>query len=83
MPKINCKLVSPNAKIFDQDFDMVVIPGADGEIGILYGHIPMIVALKNGNVRTYLDGEIKQYPISGGFAHISKNGCDIMIEERE
>ena len=81
MLKINCKLVTPSAKLLDQEFDMVVIPGVGGELGILNGHIPMVVALKSGLVRAYLNGKIKHYVINGGFAHINKNNCDIIIEE--
>ena len=81
MPKINCKLITPNTNLLDKKLDMIVIPGVDGELGILNSHVPMIVVLKSGQVKAYLDGKVKHYAINGGFAHISKNGCSLIIEE--
>ncbi|CAG7590207.1 ATP synthase epsilon chain, partial [Hyalomma marginatum] len=78
VPKINCKLLTLDSKILDKDLDMIVIPGKEGELGILSGHVPMIVALKKGQIKAYLENTMMTYDIEGGFAHITKDRCNIL-----
>lgn len=62
---------TPQKILFDKESDFVAIPAAKGEMGILDGHSPFIVGLKNGKIRiTPKDGLTVSYDISGGVAEI-------------
>ncbi|AEI89393.1 ATP synthase epsilon chain [Candidatus Midichloria mitochondrii IricVA] len=58
---------------------MIVIPGKEGELGILNGHIPMVVTLKKGQIKAYLENTITIYDIEWGFARITKDRCNILL----
>jgi F-type H+-transporting ATPase subunit epsilon len=66
--------------LFAEEQDMIIVPGAEGEMGVLHGHVPMVVVLNKGQVKAYLDGSIRTYDISGGFVHITKEGCNIIAD---
>jgi len=76
--KINCKLLTYDAKIFDRELDMIILPGSEGELGILPGHVPIMVSLKKGQIKAYENNSITVYDIAEGFAQITDDGCNIV-----
>lgn len=73
-------LVSPEKILFDQDVTMVVIPGSEGDIGVLPEHEPLITLLRPGVVSVY-EGEqvfIKLF-IDGGFCEVTPEKCTALI----
>lgn len=73
-------LVSPEKILFDQEVTMVVIPGIDGDIGVLPQHAPLLTLLRPGVVSVY-EGEqvlIKLF-IDGGFCEITPEKCTALI----
>lgn len=80
MSKLNIELVTPEAIMFSSDAKMVVIPGIEGDIGVLLGHSPLISSLRPGVVDIYeSDTKIfKRIFINGGFAEINHTHCTIL-----
>ncbi len=77
------QLVSPDGKLFSNQVDMVVIPGDEGDLGVMARHAPMVVALKPGIIDIYeTQGEIaERIFVAGGFANIHEGGCTVMADE--
>ena len=68
--KINLTIVTRERKIIDLPVDEVVLPGSDGELGILPGHTPMLALLKIGQLRYRNGTSIHRMVISWGFAEV-------------
>lgn len=78
--KISCKILFYDKEVLNEDCDMVVLPGELGDLGILFGHVPMIVAIKQGKIRIYIDGVTNNYEVGGGIAKITRDSCIIIAD---
>ena len=79
--KINFDFVSPEASIVSSEVDMVLIPGVDGDAGILPDHSPFMTTLRQGIVEvTFKQGNVKKYLVEGGFADITQDKMTILAE---
>lgn len=79
--KIHLSFITPEKTVFDGDVSMVVIPGEEGEFGVLPRHMAFVSLLKAGNVKIYQDQEITQtIPITGGVAEVNPQGCRILAD---
>ena len=79
--KINFDFVSPEASIVSSEVDMVLIPGEDGDAGILPDHAPFMTTLRQGIVEvTFEQGNVKKYLVEGGFADITQDKMTILAE---
>ncbi|MBP7190248.1 MAG: hypothetical protein KA998_03280 [Rickettsiaceae bacterium] len=77
--KIDVNIVNRNGTVFAGKANMVVIPGSEGELGVMYGHVPMIVRLQEGVIYTYLLGEVtSSTQIEKGIAKITGTGVSII-----
>jgi F-type H+-transporting ATPase subunit epsilon len=80
--KLNFELVSPERALASEQCDMVVMPGEEGDLGVLVEHAPMVVLLRPGVVAVYeADRVAKRFFVSGGFAEIKPEGCMLLTEE--
>jgi F-type H+-transporting ATPase subunit epsilon len=79
---IALEIVSPERLLLSRSVDMVVIPAADGEMGVLEGHTPMIVTLQGGTIQIY-DGDnlAEQLFVVGGFAEVTPDRCTVLAGE--
>jgi F-type H+-transporting ATPase subunit epsilon len=79
---IALEIVSPERLLLSRSVDMVVIPAAEGEMGVLEGHTPMIVTLQGGIIALY-DGETlaEQLFVIGGFAEVTADRCTVLADE--
>jgi F-type H+-transporting ATPase subunit epsilon len=80
--KITFDLVSPERLLLSEDADMVTVPGAEGEMGVMAGHMPLISTLKPGVIA--VQGGSKgdgRYFVLGGFAEISAEKITVLAEE--
>ena len=68
--KINLTVVTRERKILDAEADEVVLPGRDGELGVLPGHTPLLAMLKVGEMRFRQGGTVDRLIISWGFAEV-------------
>jgi F-type H+-transporting ATPase subunit epsilon len=79
---IALEIVSPERLLLSRSVDMVVIPAADGEMGVLEGHTPMIVTLQGGTIQIYNgDNLAEQLFVVGGFAEVTPDRCTVLAGE--
>jgi F-type H+-transporting ATPase subunit epsilon len=79
---IKLELVTPEELLFSGDVDMVVIPGVEGDFGVLFGHAPLISLIRPGVVTIYnTDNSQEKLFVSGGFAEVTNTECTILAEE--
>lgn len=85
MADLHFELVTPDRQVMSEDVYMVVVPGTEGESGIMAGHAPYMTTLKNGAIAVYRTsgGEPEKIMISGGFAEVGDNGLTILAESVE
>jgi F-type H+-transporting ATPase subunit epsilon len=76
------ELVSPEKLLLSRQVEMATIPAAEGEMGVLPGHSPMIVALGGGVIRVRENGaETEKLFVGGGFAEVSPDRVTILADE--
>ena len=80
MPTLRLEIVTPERKTYSEDVDMVTIPGADGEYGILPLHVPLITALKPGELRILKGGQEMFLATGGGFAEVMPDRVSILTD---
>ena len=76
------EIVSPDRLLLSQPVDMAVIPAAEGEMGVLPGHAPMIVLLQGGTITLHEGGRpTSSLYVSGGFAEVTPERCTVLADE--
>jgi F-type H+-transporting ATPase subunit epsilon len=76
------EIVSPDRLLLSQPVDMAVIPAAEGEMGVMPGHAPMIVLLQGGTITLHEGGRpTSRLYVSGGFAEITQERCTVLADE--
>ena len=75
-------LVSPEKLLLSEDVEMVVVPGTEGDFGVLVGHAPLISALRPGVIDTYSGTSVdKRLFVAGGFAEVTGERCTVLAEK--
>ena len=84
MPKLQVDLVSPERIVYSDDgVEMVIAPGADGELGILPNHAPLLTALGIGELRIRKGEEEESFAVGGGFLEVLANRVIVMADVAE
>ena len=79
--KVKFQLVTPSALAVSENVEMVVIPGVEGDFGILAGHTPVLSTIRPGVINMYIDDKIsKSIFVEGGFAEANPEGCTVLAE---
>lgn len=78
--KLNVELVTPEALVFSSDVESVVVPGVQGDFGVLVNHAPMISSLRPGVIEIYETGNSvsRRIFVSEGFAEVTNERCTIL-----
>ena len=76
-----CRVITPQEVIYDGEVDMVVVRIADGDIGVLRDHAPVVSTVEPREVRITQDDEKYVYATSDGFFKVSENLVQILVEE--
>lgn len=76
-------VVSPEGNVIKEEIEFVVLPGVDGELGILPNHAPLIAALDPGVVHYTAKGKKIKLAISGGFVEVSENKATVLADTAE
>ena len=82
MATISFDLVSPENLIFNDEAGMIIVPGKDGDFGVLPGHSKVMSSLRPGRVMVYGEDKnlLKAFFVSGGFAEINPEKCIVLAE---
>ena len=79
---VELEIVSPERLLLSRAVDMVVIPAAEGELGVLPQHSPMIVLLRGGVIRLYDGAQVtERLFVSGGFAEVTPTRVTVLADE--
>lgn len=82
---LHFELVTPERLIRSEDVHMVVVPGSEGEFGVLEGHAPFMSTIRNGELAIYRsdNAEPERIAIEGGFAEVNASGLTVLAEKAE
>ena len=82
--KVNFELVSPQRLLLSETVDMVVVPGAEGDFGVLAEHAPLISSVRPGTITVFQDNAVtERIFVAGGFAEVTAERCTVLAEEAE
>ena len=82
MKQFKLEIISPNEIIFEKEIDLVILPGSEGDLGILKDHMPFLTSLRVGIVYIYLEKKIiETFLVTGGIVEVSQNRCSLLTEE--
>ncbi len=80
--KVAFELVSPERLLVSANVDMVVVPGEDGDFGVLPGHAPLISSVRPGVIEVHNEGqEVERIFVASGFAEVSRDTCSVLAED--
>jgi len=82
--KFDLSLVTPDGPAFEGAVEMIVVPGAAGEIGVLARHAPLIATLKAGSTRVYLDrqaDDVREYATGPGFFKVEQDRAIALVDD--
>lgn len=77
---LTLEIVTPDARVYTNTIDTVVIPTVEGEVGILPGHIPLLTQVEHGELRVTKGTETVLLAVSGGFAEIEGDRVHVLAE---
>jgi F-type H+-transporting ATPase subunit epsilon len=80
---IKCEIVSQDRQVFAGEADMVIVPGVQGEMGILPNHAPLLSTLKFGILRVRYQGQEQIFTIAGGVIEVQPNLITVMADAAE
>ena len=82
MADLKFELVTPDRLVMSDDVYMVVVPGTEGESGIMAGHAPYMTTLRDGDVAIYRSAgaQPEKLRVTGGFAEVSDKGLTVLAE---
>jgi F-type H+-transporting ATPase subunit epsilon len=82
---LHFELVTPERLVRSQSVHMVVVPGSEGDFGVLEGHSPMMSTIRDGDIKIYASdkGEPEIVTIKGGFAEVNDKGLTVLAESVE
>ena len=82
MADLHFELVTPERLVMSDDVYMVVVPGSEGDAGIMAGHAPYMTTLKNGDISVYRtqSTQPERIAVTGGFAEVSDRGLTVLAE---
>ncbi|MBB4285709.1 F0F1 ATP synthase subunit epsilon [Roseospira goensis] len=76
------ELVSPDRLLISEPVEMVVVPGVEGDFGVLPRHAPMLSTVRPGVIDIHEGGQVKtRLFVAGGFAEVTEDRCTILAEE--
>ena len=80
------ELVTPERLVRSEDVHMVVVPGSEGDFGVLEGHAPFMSTIRNGDLQIYrggMTGTPERIAIEGGFAEVNDRGLTVLAERAD
>ena len=82
MAKVSVRLVMPERELLATEDDMVVVPGSEGDFGVLHGHAPLISTVRPGVLEVFQGSKAEQrFLVAGGFAEVTPERCTVLADE--
>ncbi len=82
MAKVDFRLVMPERELLAIEADMVVVPGSEGDFGVLPGHAPLISTVRPGVLEVYQGNKVeRRFIVVGGFAEVTPERCTVLADE--
>jgi F-type H+-transporting ATPase subunit epsilon len=82
MAKFSFRLVMPERELLNVEADMVVVPGSEGDFGVLHGHAPLISTVRPGVIEVIQGNKVEQrFIVVGGFAEVTPERCTVLANE--
>ena len=78
--KIAFEIVSPERLLVSDSADMVTVPGAEGDFGVLAGHAPVVAAMRPGILTVITGGSKQKIIVLGGLAEVSEKGLTVLAD---
>lgn len=79
--QLSLSIITPEQTLYAGDVSMVVIPGAEGDFGVLPKHAPFISTLRAGEIKVYRNDTVSDvFRITGGFAEVVNDKCQIVAD---
>lgn len=79
--KLHFSLVTPERELFSGEVDQVVVPGSEGDFGVLPNHAPVMSTIRPGWITVYAGGQVERVVVRAGFAEVTPQGLTILAEE--
>ena len=79
--KIAFDLVSPEQLLLSEDADMVTIPGSEGDMGVMAGHMPVVTTLRPGVISVAGGKAAQKFVVAGGFAEVTQTKLTVLAED--
>ncbi len=80
--RVEFELVSPERLLLSEAVEMVVVPGTEGDFGVLPRHTPMISTLRPGVIRVFEKGAVTESIfVAGGFAEVTPERCTVLADQ--
>jgi len=81
-PLFSVSVVTPEGPAFDGEAEMLIVPGAAGEIGVLARHAPLVAMLNAGSTRVHLgDGEVREFATGPGFFQVLEDRAIALVDD--
>jgi F-type H+-transporting ATPase subunit epsilon len=80
MATLKLEIVTPEAKIYSEDVESVLIPGSEGELGVLPEHMPLLTQLAAGELRVMKDGQEHVMAVGEGFVEITPTSVSVLTD---
>jgi len=76
-------LVTPDGPVFEGEAEMLIVPGADGEIGVLARHAPLVAMLKAGSTRVHIrrESEVREFATGPGFFKVEQDRALALVDD--
>jgi F-type H+-transporting ATPase subunit epsilon len=85
MAELHFELVTPEKLIRSENVHMVVVPGTEGDFGVMAGHAPVMTTLKDSEIKVFktAGAQPENIKVSGGFAEVGDKGLTVLAESAE
>src|SRR5512133_4205205 len=81
-PQFPVSVVTPEGPAYEGEAEMLIVPGADGEIGVLARHAPLVAMLKAGNTRVHItEADVQEFATGPGFFKVEQDRAIALVDD--
>jgi F-type H+-transporting ATPase subunit epsilon len=81
--KLTLSIVTPQKQLVSEEVDQIIVPGTEGDLGILYDHAPILTLLRPGQLSYEIEGKTVFLVVSGGYLEVTDNRVTVLAETAE